>query len=89
MGLKQEAAASADLVYNAILKNELFEHVGRFAYFMQVLSQTYVNLGEIEKALQMCWRAIAFSEESHYMQVKGKALTSLAEIERSQKNFEL
>ncbi len=32
--------------------------------------------------------AISFAEESHYSQVKAKALTGLAELYREQRNFE-
>jgi tetratricopeptide (TPR) repeat protein len=89
LGLKQEAISSADRIYDAIVNERLFEHSGRFAYFMQILGQTYINLNESEKALEMFTRAIAFSEESHYLQVKGKALTSLAELERKNNNKNL
>lgn len=37
----------------------------------------------------MYQKAISFSQESNYTQVKGKTLTSLAEIYRFQKQFEL
>jgi tetratricopeptide (TPR) repeat protein len=89
LGLKQEAISSADRIYDAIVNERLFEHSGRFAYFMQILGQTYINLNESEKALEMFTKAIAFSEESHYLQVKGKALTSLAELERKNNNKNL
>jgi tetratricopeptide (TPR) repeat protein len=87
LGLKKEAIASADVVYNAIVKNQLFEHAGRFAYFMQILGQIYTNIGEFDKALELYENAIAFSQESHYAQVKGKILTGLAIISREQKSY--
>ena len=88
LGLQAEASLSADELYNSILTNDLGEHTGRFAYFLQILGQTYVNLGEIDKAREMYRQAIAFSQESHYTQVKAKALTGLAEIYRQQQDYE-
>ncbi|MCU0535886.1 MAG: NB-ARC domain-containing protein [Hydrococcus sp. Prado102] len=89
LGLKQEALTYADRIYETIVSDGLLEHPGRFAYFMQILGQTYINLGEIEKSESMYRRAIAFSEESHYQQVKAKALMGLAEIDRKREAFEV
>lgn len=89
LGLKQEALSYADLIYETIIGDGLLEHPGRFAYFLQILGQTYINLGEIEKSEQMYRRAIAFSDESHYLQIKGKALMGLAELDRKQEAFEV
>lgn len=89
LGFHKQASASADLIYQAIVADHLLEHTGRFAYFMQILGQTYTNLREFAKALEMYQRAIAFCQESHHLQVKGKTLTGLAEIYRQQLNFEL
>jgi tetratricopeptide (TPR) repeat protein len=52
------------------------------------LGLTYKNLGEIEKSFEMFHKAIAFAEESHYTQVKGKALDGLAQLYREQEDFE-
>jgi tetratricopeptide (TPR) repeat protein len=86
--LKQEALTHADRLYKMIVNDGLLEHPGRFAYFMQIVGQTYFNLGEIEKSEQMYRRAIAFSDERHYLQIKGKSLIGLAEIERKREAFE-
>jgi tetratricopeptide (TPR) repeat protein len=52
------------------------------------LGLTYKNLGYIEKSFEMFRRAIAFAEESHYTQVKGKALDGLAQLYRINEEFE-
>ncbi|MGB3637174.1 MAG: tetratricopeptide repeat protein, partial [Rivularia sp. (in: cyanobacteria)] len=61
---------------------------GRFAYFIQILGQTYVNLADFEKAEEMFSMALKFAESSHYTQVQAKSLNGLAEIYRRQKTFE-
>ncbi|MBW4576762.1 MAG: NB-ARC domain-containing protein [Aphanothece sp. CMT-3BRIN-NPC111] len=86
LGEREEALLLANSVY---INRQLFENAGRFAYFMQILGQTYVNLGEIDNASELLRGAIAFSQESHYPQVKAKALMALAEIDRTQKEITL
>ena len=87
LGLRAEALLSADRLYDSIVDDNSGEYTGRFAYFIQILAQTYVNLGQLEKGLEMCNRAIVFSRESHYTQVRAKALTTLAEIYRQQQEL--
>ncbi|RCJ36467.1 NB-ARC domain-containing protein [Nostoc minutum NIES-26] len=87
LGLCDAAYALADMAYHNITKENLVV-TGRFAYFMQILGQTYVNLRNFEKANEMLCQALTFAEESHYMQVKAKTLNSLAEINRQQADFE-
>ncbi|NDJ24734.1 tetratricopeptide repeat protein [Nostoc sp. B(2019)] len=88
LGLCDASYLLADVAYHAI-KNEKVEQTGRFAYFIQILGQTYVNLGDFAKANEMFSKALTFAEESHYMQVKAKTLNGLAEIHRQQANFKL
>lgn len=57
-------------------------------YSLLFLGLTYKNLGEIEKSFEMFRQAFAFAEESHYTQVKGKALDGLAQLYREQGEFE-
>ncbi|MEO0705017.1 MAG: NB-ARC domain-containing protein [Cyanobacteria bacterium J06649_5] len=63
------------------------EH-GRYAYFLQLLGQTYSTLGEqkqgdeLTKAQRLYERAIASAEAGHYIQVKAKALTGMAVLQR-------
>ena len=61
---------------------------GRFAYFIQLMGQTYNNLGALEIAQALYARAIAFAETSHYAQVKARALTGFAELSRKQGQYE-
>ncbi|WP_392533551.1 tetratricopeptide repeat protein [Nostoc sp. C117] len=89
LGLGDASSALADVVYQNITNQNLLEQTGRFAYFIQLLGQTYVNLGKFYQANQMLHQALTFAEESHYMQVKAKTLNALAEIHRQQADFEL
>jgi tetratricopeptide (TPR) repeat protein len=81
LGDREEARAIADRIY---WDDKLFEETGRFAYFIQILGQTYINLGETEKAVKLLQGAIDDSQKSHYPQVKAKALMSLAEVDRQE-----
>ncbi|MEH2096811.1 tetratricopeptide repeat protein [Nostoc sp.] len=89
LGLHDASYQLADVAYQNITNEKLVEQTGRFVYFMQILGQTYVNLGEFDRANQILDRALTFAEESHYMQVKAKTLNGLAEIHRRQTDFEL
>jgi tetratricopeptide (TPR) repeat protein len=89
LGQTSKAAVLVEEFYDAIVAEQLEEYTGRFAYFIQLLGQTYVNLGDLDKALDLYRRAIAFSETSHYTQVKGKTLTGLAELYRKQEQWDL
>jgi tetratricopeptide (TPR) repeat protein len=62
-------------------------NTGRFAYFMQILGQTLINLQQYEQAQTILQKAIAFSQSSHYVQIKAKALTGLGIIQRQNNNF--
>ena len=70
----------ADEAYQTIANVSRPEQTGRFAFFIQLLAQTYTNLDHLDRASELCKRAIAFSEESHYVQVKAKALVGLGKI---------
>jgi len=88
LGLHDASYSLADVAYHTITNEKLVEQTGRFAYFIQILGQTYVNLGDFTKANEMFCQALTFAEESHYMQVKAKTLNGLAEIHRQQNDFE-
>ena len=62
-------------------------NTGRFAYFMQMLGQIFFNQQQIESARKIWLRAIAFSQSSHYTQIKAKSLVGLGNIERFSHNF--
>jgi tetratricopeptide (TPR) repeat protein len=88
LGCCDTAYALADAAYQNI-QNEKLVKSGSFAYFIQILGQTYVNLGNFIKAKEMFYQALTFAEESHYMQVKAKTLNGLAEIYRQQLDYQL
>ncbi|MUG95958.1 NB-ARC domain-containing protein [Scytonema sp. UIC 10036] len=89
LGILDEAYALADKAYHAIATQQPVKSSGRFAYFMQILGQTYVNLKNFAKAEEMFLMALTFAEESHYTQVKAKTLCGIAEIYRQKAKFEL
>ncbi|MEH1910222.1 tetratricopeptide repeat protein [Nostoc sp.] len=89
LGLRDASYALADVAYQNIKNKKLVKQTGRFVYFMQILGQTYVNLGDFYQANQILHQALTFAEESHYMQVKAKTLNGLAEIHRQQADFTL
>ena len=79
----------ADECYKNFTAEPNIEKTGRFAYFIQILGQTYVNLADFSKAEEMFSMALNVAEESHYTQVKAKSLNGLAEIYRINHEFEL
>lgn len=89
LGLRDASYQLGDIAYQNITNDKLVEQTGRFVYFMQILGQTYVNLGEFDQANQILHQALTFAEESHYMQVKAKTLNGLAEIHREEADFAL
>jgi len=56
-------------------------------YQLLFLGQTYKNLKEFDKSFEMYLEAIQFAEETHYTQVRAKALYGLAELYRGQEDF--
>ena len=62
-------------------------NTGRFAYFMQMLGQIFFYQQQLIPARTMWQRAIAFSQSSHYTQIKAKSLIGLGNIERSTNNL--
>jgi hypothetical protein len=87
-GSATEATALADSIYASLAKKSLVEQRGKFAYFIQILGQTYVNLGNFERATHLFHDALTFAEVAHYTQIKAKTLNGLAEIHRQQAQFE-
>ncbi|MGD1854239.1 MAG: NB-ARC domain-containing protein [Leptolyngbyaceae cyanobacterium] len=62
---------------------------GRLAYFIQLLGQTYGQLGYGEQAEKLYQQALTFADSSHYLQVKAKALTGLATIARQRQQMDI
>lgn len=78
----------ANQAYHSIGDITCPEYTGRFAFFIQLLAQTYTNLGETTRATELYERAIAFAEESHYVQVKAKALLGVGKLCYQQQDSE-
>lgn len=89
LNLPSASLTLAETIYHSLLTEQLAERSGRFAYFIQILGQTYVNLGDFEKASGMYQMALTFSEAGSYTQIKAKTLNGLAEIERQQSAFDI
>ncbi|ERN43005.1 NB-ARC domain protein [Rubidibacter lacunae KORDI 51-2] len=75
----------ADAGYNE-LGNRSEEGTGRAAYFMQLLGQSYANLGVVTRATELLQRANSAAETGHFPQIQARALTGLAVIERDRGN---
>ncbi len=89
LNLKQKAFKIADKFYKLIFKEENSQYnTGSFAYFIQILGQVYLNLEEFKRAKELFDRAVAFSQESQYTQIKAKSFTGIAAIYRQQNYFE-
>jgi tetratricopeptide (TPR) repeat protein len=80
LGFHEKAREAVELASQTISQ----EH----AYFIQMLGQTYLNLGDYIQANQMFTTALNFAETSHYTQVKAKSLSGLAQIYHRQSQFE-
>jgi tetratricopeptide (TPR) repeat protein len=72
LGFREEASSLAEKAYIR-LSWSVIHNCWTKGYGLFFLGLTYKNLGEIEKSFEMFREAIAFAEESHYTQVKGKA----------------
>ncbi|MGK7949364.1 MAG: NB-ARC domain-containing protein [Xenococcaceae cyanobacterium] len=89
LNLNSAAYKTAEKFYQLIVKAEDSEYnTGRFVYFIQLVGQIYLNLGELAKAKTIFNRAIAFSQESQYTQIQAKSFTGIAIIYRQENNFE-
>jgi tetratricopeptide (TPR) repeat protein len=87
LGQSKAAHQKADAIYHTLFFERPIENRGSAAYFIQLLGQTYVNLGQFEIAKTLFDKALSFSESSHYTQVQGKTLTGLAIMQRQQGEF--
>ncbi|MGB3298214.1 MAG: NB-ARC domain-containing protein [Phormidesmis sp.] len=86
LGETHLAAALADGLYEQLTIGSTDQH-GRAAYFLQMLGQVFFYIGELDKADVLHEGAIAFAEAGHYVQVKAKALTGLAMVQRQRGNY--
>jgi len=82
LDLKQE---SLEFVHkSSVIANSGVWYLG---YRLLFLGQTYKNLKEVDKSFEMYQEAIQFAEQTHFTQVRAKALTGLAELYRGQEDF--
>jgi tetratricopeptide (TPR) repeat protein len=88
LGLTTTAKHLADQAYATLMEQQSASPPGRFAYFLQILGQTYANLGEINRAKDLYRQAIAGAESSFYTQIEARILRGLAEIDRHQGDFD-
>lgn len=88
LGLRQEAAMLANQINQSLMAGQLLEQTGRFAYFIQILGQAFINLNNFAQANDLLNKALVFAEAGHYTQVKAKALNGLAEIARQRSSFD-
>jgi tetratricopeptide (TPR) repeat protein len=84
LGHTMTAHQKADAIYQTLFFEHPLENRGSSAYFIQLLGQTYVNLGRFDIAKDLFDKALSFSKSSHYTQVQGKTLTGLAIMQRQQ-----
>ena len=87
LGEKQIAKQLANSIYQQFTAGPADQR-GRSAYFLQLLGQAFDDLGEPERARILYEKAIDFAEAGHYVQVKAKALTGLAVLQRRQGDYD-
>lgn len=86
LGYKQEAFYLAEIVKKEISKISMTSW--GLGYSLLFLGMTYKNIENTDNSFEMYHRAISFAEDTHYTQVKAKALYGLAELYREQEDFE-
>ncbi len=85
-----KSAKLANRFYQLIVHEQNSQYnTGRFAYFIQILGQIFLNLHDHDKAEAIFNKAIAFSQESYYTQIKAKCLMGLAAVYRNKNQFAL
>jgi tetratricopeptide (TPR) repeat protein len=85
LSIKEEAETYLEKVHKEIFLAKLSAW-GK-GYSLLFLGKTYTNLGKFENSLEMYRRAIDYAQDSHYPQVRAKALSGLAELYREQKDL--
>lgn len=84
-GLTDVATSLAQSVYHAVIQGQ---QTGRYAFFLELLGQTFKNLGRIAEAKELLTTATVAAEDSHYIQIRAKALSGLAQLERLQHHWD-
>jgi tetratricopeptide (TPR) repeat protein len=78
-----------ELLHSIESLNSDRQSTGSSAYFMQIIGQTYTNLGEFDRALAIYHQTLAFCESGNYLQIHGRTLNSLAQLYRHQGDLQL
>jgi tetratricopeptide (TPR) repeat protein len=61
---------------------------GSSAYFLQIIGQTYTNLGNYDRAKIIYQQILTFCQTGNYLQIQGRTLTGLAQLHRWQGNLQ-
>jgi tetratricopeptide (TPR) repeat protein len=75
---------SRELLHSIESLNSQQQSTGSSAYFMQIIGQTYTNLGELDRASAIYQQTLAFCESGNYLQIHGRTLNGLAQLYRQQ-----
>ncbi len=85
-GLKAEAFRIAEDSLAAISTSNSLTLWG-IGHNLVILGLTYKNLGYLEKSRDICQKVILDSEANKFTQIKAKAITCLAELDREEAKF--
>lgn len=85
MGKTQDAQRLASHALSEQLPET--EQAARLAYFLQLLGQTYIGLGDLSQASTLFDQALTVAEVSHYPQIQARTLIGRAVIHRHQSHF--
>ncbi|WP_035991213.1 tetratricopeptide repeat protein [Leptolyngbya sp. KIOST-1] len=69
-----------DLADKALRQMQTGGQSGRYAFFVQLLGHTYLNVGEPDTAAALLTEAIQAAEAGHYLQIKANALVGLGRL---------
>ena len=78
-----------ELLHSIESLNSQQQSTGSNAYFMQIIGQTYTNLGELDRALAIYQQTLTFCESGNYLQIHGRTLNGLAQLYRQQRDLQL
>lgn len=84
LGCKQDALDLVQVVHRELPAAKLTPW--GIGYSLLFLGLTYRNLGELEKAVELCRKTFLHAEDNHFTQIKANALEALAELYREQNN---
>jgi tetratricopeptide (TPR) repeat protein len=88
LGYQDKAIVFAEKAYNKLVILNRHQSIWGKSYGLLFLGMTYKNLEDINNSSEMYQQAISYAEETHYTQVKAKAITGLAELYRKKEDFE-